>query len=162
MKIKGYLLVVKDAERSKRFYQDALDATIQLDIGDYVVFEEGFVLLQEDAWTQLHPHAKGAVTYGHNAGELYFDEDELDAFVAKLQRVPGVQALTPITEYKWGQRTMRFCDPDGHVIEVGESMEFVAKRFLRSDVSVEETAAKMMFPTEFVENCLRELQQETE
>lgn len=160
MKNKGYLLVVKDAERSKRFYQDALGATIQLDIGDYIVFEEGFSLLQEDAWTHLHPPAKGAVTYGHNAGELYFDEDELDAFEAKLRHVPGVQALTPITEYEWGQRTMRFCDPDGHIIEVGESMEFVAKRFLRSGVSVEETAAKMMSPNAFVENCLRELRQE--
>lgn len=45
-------------------------------------------------------------------------------------------------EHSWGQRVVRIYDPDGHMIEVGESMEYVAKRFLKDGMSVEETAAK--------------------
>jgi hypothetical protein len=49
---------------------------------------------------------------------------------------------------------MRFYDPDMHIIEVGESMESVARRFLRKGLSVEETAKRILMPEEFVKQCL--------
>ena len=55
-----------------------------------------------------------------------------------------------IKEQPWGQRVMRFYDPDMHIIEVGESMESVARRFLRKGLSVEETAKRILMPEEFV------------
>ncbi len=45
---------------------------------------------------------------------------------------------------------MRFYDPDKHIIEVGESMAVVAKRFLDQGLSVEETAKIIQHPVEFV------------
>ena len=49
---------------------------------------------------------------------------------------------------------MRFYDYDGYIIEVAESMESVAKRFLSQGLSVEETARRTMFPVEFVKQQL--------
>ena len=37
----------------------------------------------------------------------------------------------------------RFYDPDGHLIEVGESMKMVIKRFLDRGMTMEEIAEKM-------------------
>ncbi len=34
-------------------------------------------------------------------------------------------------EHSWGQRVIRFYDLDGHLIEVGESMAMVIRRFFR-------------------------------
>ena len=44
--------------------------------------------------------------------------------------------LTTLKEDEWGQRSIRFYDPDKHIIDVGESMKVVIKRFLLSGVSV--------------------------
>lgn len=45
---------------------------------------------------------------------------------------------------------MRFYDYDKYIVEVSESMESVARRFLAQGLSVEETARRTMFPVEFV------------
>ena len=46
-------------------------------------------------------------------------------------------------EHSWGQRVIRFYDLDGHIIEVGEDMKMVIKRFLASGMTMEEISAKM-------------------
>ena len=53
-------------------------------------------------------------------------------------------------EHHWGQRVVRIYDPDGHVIEIGESMDFVAKRFFGSGMTVEDVAKKTQMPLEYV------------
>jgi polyhydroxyalkanoate synthesis regulator protein len=45
---------------------------------------------------------------------------------------------------------MRFYDYDKYIVEVSESMESVAKRFLAQGITVEETAARTMLPVEFL------------
>ena len=47
---------------------------------------------------------------------------------------------------------MRFYDYDKYIVEVSESMESVAKRFMAQGLSIEETAERTMFPVEFVES----------
>ena len=77
--------------------------------------------------------------------------------MAHLAKFADVEILTPLTEYEWGQRSVRFYDPDKHIIEVGENMKVVVKRFLSSGLSVGETMEKSRFPREFVEMCKQEL-----
>ena len=43
----------------------------------------------------------------------------------------------------WGQRVIRFYDLDGHIVEVGEDMKMVIKRFLASGMTMEEVSVKM-------------------
>ena len=46
-------------------------------------------------------------------------------------------------EHGWGQRTVRLYDPDGHLIEVGEDMGMVVRRFLASGMSMEAVSERM-------------------
>ena len=48
-----------------------------------------------------------------------------------------------VKEHSWGQRVVRFYDPDGHLIEVGESMRQVVHRFLAQGLTVAEVALRM-------------------
>ena len=157
MKLEGTLLVVKDIDASRRFYQDVLSRTVALDLGAYVVFEGGFCLLAESQWEGFLDNKSVQLSYCNNVCELSFEDDDLDAFMAHIRKFPGISVLSPLKAYEWGQRSIRFYDPDGHIIEVGESMTVVVKRFLRSGLSVEETMQKSMFPREFVETCAEEL-----
>lgn len=157
MRYEGCLLVVKDAQVSKRFYESLLQVTPVHDLGVYVVFGEGFSVQQEEVWLTGLKAPVEAPHYGHHSGELYFEEDEIDAFVARLRAFSGARVLTPLSECPWGQRVVRFYDPDGHVVEVGESMKLVVKRFLRAGLSVVEAARRSMFPVPFVEACQTEM-----
>jgi hypothetical protein len=48
-----------------------------------------------------------------------------------------------VLEHSWGQRVIRFYDLDKHIIEVGEAMKIVVKRFLSQGLSMEDTAKRM-------------------
>lgn len=92
------------------------------------------------------------VSLGANAGELYFEEDDFDAFAKKLQGL-DVEYVHPVKEHRWGQRVVRFYDPDYHMIEVGENIKSVCRRFLDSGMTEEQTAKRMDVPLKFVTGC---------
>ena len=158
MKLEGTMLIVKDMDVSRRFYQDLLSGKVMLDLGDYVVFEGGYCLMAEGQWTEFLEKPATSCTYGNNVCELSFGDDDIDAFMRHLAAFPDVEILNPLKEYPWGQRAVRFYDPDRHIIEVGEDMKVVVKRFLRFGLSIEETMQRSMFPRAFVEMCNAELQ----
>ena len=56
-------------------------------------------------------------------------------------------------EYPWGQRVLRFYDPDGHIIELGEAMSTVVLRFLDQGMSEEEVCVRSQHPMEFIRQC---------
>ena len=57
-------------------------------------------------------------------------------------------------EHSWGQRVIRFYDPDKHIVEVGENIIMVVRRFLNSGLSIEDTAIRMEVPIDYVKSCL--------
>ncbi|HBL41200.1 MAG TPA: glyoxalase, partial [Ruminococcaceae bacterium] len=83
--------------------------------------------------------------------ELYFETEDMDAFTSLLALHPEVECLGEVKTYPWRQRVIRVFDPDGHIIEVGESMEFVACREFEKGLSVQETARIIEHPLELVQ-----------
>lgn len=148
MKFTCPLIAVKNIEVSKKFYQEVLQQKIVLDFGANVTFEGNFVL--QSGFAELVGFDKRSIKKNANNFELYFEEEDLDAFMKNLQKNPKIKYLHPLKEYPWGQRVIRFYDPDSHIIEVGESMEHVIKRFLKQGMSIEETAEKTMHPIDMV------------
>ena len=152
MKYQGVLLAVRNMETSRKFYQDVLGLRVREDFGANVALEGGiFLQTMDDTWQALI--RTDAVTMG-NAGELYFEEEDLSAFCERLADA-GVRLVHPLIEHRWGQRVVRFYDPDGHIIEVGEKMDAVVRRFIHQGFSPEETSERMDVPLGFVRNCLK-------
>ena len=50
---------------------------------------------------------------------------------------------------------VRIYDPDRHIIEVGENLKTVCKRFLDGGMTPEQTAERMDVPVKFVNACMR-------
>ena len=86
--------------------------------------------------------------------EIYFEEENFDAFAEKLRQL-DIHYVHPVKEHAWGQRVVRFYDPDGHIIEVGETMKTVCRRFLAAGMTPEQTAERMDVPLKFVRACMR-------
>lgn len=94
------------------------------------------------------------LNFGANNSELYFEEDDFDNFILRLNNIPGISYVHQVTEHSWGQRVVRFYDPDMHIIEVGENLNKVVKRFLNKGMSAENVATRMDVPVDYVKSCL--------
>ncbi len=148
MKFQLALLAVKDVEASKKFYHDLFGQEVVLDLGKNVTFSGGFAIQEDFEWLTSLP-AGSAAWKPHNM-ELYFETEDFDAFLQKLEAYPSVEYVHPPKIHEWNQRVVRVYDPDGHMIEIGESMEEIAKRYLRDGLSVPEVARLIQHPIEFV------------
>jgi len=144
------LIVVADMERSKRFYRELLGQSVVSDLGANVTLSGGFALQTKRSWADFLGKDETEVRFGGNDAELYFEEEAFGAFIEKLQNY-GAALVHPPKEHPWGQRVVRFYDPDGHIVEVGESMARVVGRFLKDGLTMEETAARMDVPLGFVQ-----------
>ncbi len=154
MKFISPLIAVSDMEKSKRFYYDVLSLEVIADFGANVILTGGLSLQTKDSWCVFIRKEDSEIVFGGNTGELYFEEDDLDAFIQKLEQMKEIQYIHPAVEHSWGQRAVRFYDPDKHIIEVGEPIIMVVRRFLNSGLSVEETAARMDVPVDYIKSCL--------
>ena len=150
MKLKNTLLAVADMERSLTFYETVLGLQVVLDFGANKTLTGGLCLQTLETWTGFLETDR--VAFGGNDAELYFEEDRFDGFVRRLESLE-IQYVHPVKEHRWGQRVVRFYDPDRHIIEVGENMRAVCRRFLGSGLTPEETAARMDVPVEYVREC---------
>ena len=117
MKLKNILLVVKDIEKSRKFYHDLFGIDLLLDNDGNMVLTEGLVLQDEKIWKSF---LNGDVVPKSNSCELYFEEQDIEAFIDKLEKLyPSVQYVNRLMTHTWGQRVIRFYDLDGNLIEVG-------------------------------------------
>lgn len=153
MKYMGNLIVVKDMEKSKKFYHDVLGQDVIVDFGANVTLTGGFSLQTTESWqTFIHKQAD-EIEYGSNNAELYFEEDDIDGFIERLSGY-HIEYVHPLQEHSWGQRGVRFYDPDKHIIEVGENFTVTVKRFIDSGLTIEQTAARMDISIDYVKSFL--------
>lgn len=160
MEFGAVLLAVRDVEVSKQFYGALFDQKVVCDFGKNVTFSGGFAIQEDFAWLTDLPK-ESIMERAHNM-ELYFETEDLDGFVERLKSFPAVEYVHPVKMYDWKQRVIRIYDPDGHIIEVGESMMVVAKRFLTEGYAESEVAETLQLPAEVVAQCHREMQKTKE
>jgi catechol 2,3-dioxygenase-like lactoylglutathione lyase family enzyme len=144
MKLKNIVFVVEDIEKSKAFYKELFGLHVVTDFGENVILSEGLVLQEKKLWEKFID--KKVVVGGYDA-ELYFEENNIDEFLQKLENSRfSIKYLNKCMEHEWGQRVIRLYDPDMHIVEIGESLEYVARRFLNAGMTVEQVARKTQLP----------------
>lgn len=146
------LIAVSDLKVSRAFYESVLSQKVTLDLGWNLSFENNAFALQE------HYDALASVSVmtgsKSNDHELYFEEEDFDGFIKRLESFPDIEYVHEAKEYEWGQRVVRLYDPDRHIIEVGESMESVFKRFHSTGMSAVEVAKRTAHPLEYVKQFI--------
>jgi len=152
MRYTSTLIAVSDMEKSVNFYNDVLGLEIVEDFGANKILTGGISLQTIETWKDFIDNAN--VQFGSNSGELYFVEDNLDVFLKRIELL-NIECVHPLKEHSWGQRVIRLYDPDKHIIEVGESLKTVCKRFRMQGMNNEQIARRMDVQLEFVEELLR-------
>ena len=148
LKFKCPLIVVNNMEQSIRFYEEIIGDRVAMNFGENVQFESGFALQEINTWKSMI-HTED-VRCKNNAVELYFEEDDFDGFINYLKEFPEIQYVHGVEEMPWGQRIVRFYDPDFHIIEVGEAMDAVIRKMLKSGMTVEQVSENSQYPIEYI------------
>lgn len=141
MRYTATVLAVSDVRAARAFYEDLFGLTLAADYGKNITFTCGLSLQESFGW--LVGVEDAAIARRPNNMELAFETRDLDGFLARLKAYPAARQLGAVVRHSWGQRVVRFYDPDGHLIEVGEDMQLVTQRFLDQGLSVAETAKRM-------------------
>ena len=151
MKLKNPLLVVADMDRSVAFDKAVLGLRVIMDFGANKTLTGGLCLQTLETWRMFIGASQ--VSFGANNAEVYFEED-FDGFAQRLQTL-NISYVHPVKEHAWGQRVVRFYDPDKHIIEVGENMKTVCRRFLAQGMTPAQAAARMDVPVAYINKCAR-------
>lgn len=161
MRLQSTVLFVSDIGQSKNFYRDFLDQEVMQDGIFNVTFASGLALYQKgrecglscdfeapddqlpqdirkrmDAGRAVEPGEPGEPEM-----EIYFETDDILGCTHAVYEA-GIPIFHPLVEKPWGQRVFRFYDPDRHLIEVGEAMDTVVRRYANANIPPEDIAEK--------------------
>ena len=153
MQLTCTLLVTADMAAARKFYEEALGQQVESDLGANVSFKGGFALQSRESWEGLTGKRVEQPRDGQEDFELYFENPDFDAFVKHLEGFP-IRYAHAVREQPWGQRVVRFYDPDGHLIEVGEDMACAVRRMAGEGMDAADICRRTMYPSAFIEAAL--------
>lgn len=102
-------MAVCDLGRSVACYQKLPGFRVIADFGANKTLTGGLAL--QTVGTYREWIGANAVSFGGNDAQLYFEEDDFDAFIHKLDS-QDIAYVHPVKEHSWGQRAVRFYGPD--------------------------------------------------
>jgi predicted enzyme related to lactoylglutathione lyase len=147
-RLTAFVLLVKDMEVSRKFYETVLGQEVAMDLGLNVGYKSGLALWQQDYALNLIHGKKVTPKKGNNL-EVYFESENVGKIFASVSSY-GAKIVHDIREQPWGQQVFRFHDPDGFVIEVGEPMDALVRRLQREGMTEAEIAAKTTLPADII------------
>ena len=116
MRLKNILIIVDNLEESVRFYKDLFGLQVILKQKGNVILSEGLVLQDVNVW---YESTQIPTTSHNNMTELYFEENDMEGFIKKLESYDFcLNYVNKLTKLEGGQKLVRFYDPSGNLIEV--------------------------------------------
>jgi len=86
---------------------------------------------------------------------MYFEAEFIEEIYDKL-KAEFVEFLHEIAEEPWGQRTIRFFDPDKHLIEIGEPLEIFVMNMKNKGLSSQQISEKSGIPLPAVNKIIED------
>ena len=146
------VLITNRLEEMKCFYSGLLGQRVRFDFDSCVTLECALTLWEPREDSVMTKALAGE--FGANNGlEACFETDDFEAEAARITS-GGVRLLHGIAEETWGQRTLRFYDPDSNIVELGESMPCFCRRLHAQGLDMEAVARKTGIEIHTVENYI--------
>ena len=142
IKYHSVVIFVSDIEKSKRFYTEVLNMKIEMDMGKNIILENGVTLWEPPIGHIINKsYSKQSQGGSNHPFELCFETDDIDIILKKLKK-NNVELLHEIREESWGQRTVRFYDPDKNIIEIGEYLATFLCRMQNEGMNIKQIVEK--------------------
>ncbi|MCY3410788.1 MAG: hypothetical protein INQ03_04035 [Candidatus Heimdallarchaeota archaeon] len=152
------IIYCSDLEKSRYFYETILQLEVETDFTSVIFFKES-IAIWEIKSAHLLSNTFGEAFFKKQKKpsfpfELYFEIRSFDTFIQQLQNYP-IDYIHDVYQEPWGQRTVRFYDPDKNIIEIGETLEEFINRMHQEGLSVEEIAEINGLNVKVIEGLLK-------
>ena len=108
-------LPMRDAQRTKAYYLDALGFNLIGDYGDYLMVCKDAVEIHFFEFKNLHPE--------ENYGQVYIRTDNIDTLYAQLlENKVAIHPNGALQTKAWGQREFALLDPDNNLLTFGQAV----------------------------------------
>lgn len=155
LKLHSPVLIVKDLDGMRDFYQRVLGQPVEFDFGQCVVFQCGLSIWKlEKQYPLAQKLGRVYSKHGNQNLELCFESDHFSEVLSALKK-QAIDFLHEEEEEPWGQKTVRFYDPEHNLIEVGETIACFVKRFSAQGMTAEEVHRRTSVPLAHVEDIIR-------
>jgi len=144
MKIKfdSTVLIVREFDIMKDFYLNILQQEVEHDFGNCISLKCGITIWQlKEEYPIVKKLGSTHRKEGNQNLEMCFTTERIDEVSQRLSQIK-IRYLHRMEEETWGQKTIRFFDPENNLIQVGESIPAFVKRLFNSGMSIEEVASK--------------------
>ncbi len=124
MRIKFHTTIIftGDIAASKEFYHGLLGLEVLQDAGSFVLLEGNLGLHKTEVFYEYIGKQYSGEAMGRDNLDLYFTTDDLEAAEGRLKEA-GIKFIHGIKKYPWGEKLFRVYDPDGHIVEIGDSAQ---------------------------------------
>ena len=106
MEYLGSLISVKNISLSKAFYEELFGLKIKFDFGKNIAFDCG-LYLQED-FSKYLDISENEIKYKSNNFEIYFEEENFDEFISKLEKIETIEYVHSVKEFSWDNEIFVF------------------------------------------------------
>lgn len=148
------VIICNDLEKQREFYEKFLGQEVVQDLGACLVFNKGFSLWKLDSDFPISKEQ--GYTYepiGNRNLEICFETDTFEDAVENVL-MADLRMLHNAEEEEWGQYTIRFYDPEGNLVEIGESMKCMALRMKSAGMTLDEITKKSGLEKSYLEALL--------
>jgi catechol 2,3-dioxygenase-like lactoylglutathione lyase family enzyme len=149
------LITVENIEKSKFFYETILGQKIKYDFGENIQFESGFAIHLKSHFKSIPGFESFQIQPGSKSIELYFEDENILNAETELEKY-CVEFIHKTLEQPWRQQVMRVLDPDGYIVEIGESMPDLVKRLHEEGMDTSKIHKVTSLPEKFIQNILTE------
>lgn len=136
------VLFTQEIRQLKEFYEIFLGQVPEEDYGNCVIFKGGFTIWKlEKEYPVSRELGYRYDHLGNRNMELCFETDTFGTVVEHILSA-DLRILHNVTEEEWGQYTIRFFDPEGNLVEIGESPRCFVGRMASSGMDIDAIAMK--------------------
>ena len=161
IRYKGPAAYIADLDRSRAFYEGLLGLTVLRVMSREenpiaVAYTAGLsIWLASDAYASLFGDASLA-PHDLRGGnwENTFETDAYEEVYARLLAA-GAEFLYEPRTLPWGQRGFRVYDPDGHILDIAETMTACVRRQATEGKTLEQISATSGFSLDVVRRMVR-------
>lgn len=108
-------LPMRDAQRTKAYYLDALGFNLIGDYGDYLMLRKDAVEIHFFEFKNLQPE--------ENYGQVYIRTSDIDGLYASLLKNNiEIHPNGKLENKAWGQREFALLDPDNNLLTFGQAV----------------------------------------
>jgi len=161
IQFKGPAAYASNLERARRFYEGLLGLQVSRVMSRdgkpiAVAYTAGLSIWDvDDAFSAIF----GSPTADFRkpdrpAWENAFEVHDVDAMYERAIAA-GSAFAHPLRELPWGQRTFRVYDPDGNIVDIGETHAAAVRRMIAQGLSFDQVAGKIGLPLETIERFAR-------